>query len=644
MPRKTFEAGMAAGARPFEEKFQKQAEAVIDIGDRINQSLDRLECIMDVVLDDLSAQERKRIYDLNTMVDIAQLDTTEKEYLCSLLYAVANLNTQLTIEQKNYLRAVKSYLKVITVQPDINLSSIENVENITTQKAILQLIMEFLFLEYQDHSYMEDYADIFENFSVNRKSILEIQQGIDAMYKAVGLKGISEHYGTAKSEGSVPMAAIEKTGIDLYSSAEKAFLKYDIAGALSLFRLLEEHGDSRSCYFLGRIHKNGYKGVVIPDVETALCFWEKGMAAGDVLCALRIADESDNPEEKQVIYADFMDAAVDLAQAHDYYAMFEVARIFDSAFEPLHNMDQAIYWYTLASDAGLWCATNNLAALYSNQGDEEKAIQLYKMAANCGSERAMYNLAVSGCIEDDNECEMLLYRAAELGYADALSVLGELAADEKNYEQAKVWYQKAIDRGSIYSYFGLAKAFYYGNYVDLGTLEIDGKPVVILPIHKSFSLLLCAATKGLIPAQIELAAQACYTPLPNFPEIMRRLGYHPSGVLPGGFFLDPNSDFMDDLRMWAKEYLNEQATAGSLTAQYYLGMKYVTAYRESNDRKYKDLAIKWLDTAIMQIDEQVHDNNRINIALGGHILDVLKKLDKRFVIKWPSTKHFVYAD
>ena len=40
MPRKSFEAGMEAGARPFEEKFQKQAEAIERVGSRIDSILD----------------------------------------------------------------------------------------------------------------------------------------------------------------------------------------------------------------------------------------------------------------------------------------------------------------------------------------------------------------------------------------------------------------------------------------------------------------------------------------------------------------------------------------------------------------------------------------------------------------------------
>ena len=94
MPRKSkaYKEGMAAGAAPFEEKFNKQAEAVEKISKNINSKLDGLNGIMDVVLDEMSAQERKKIYDLNTIVDISKLDNAEKGFLCSAVFAVANQN------------------------------------------------------------------------------------------------------------------------------------------------------------------------------------------------------------------------------------------------------------------------------------------------------------------------------------------------------------------------------------------------------------------------------------------------------------------------------------------------------------------------------------------------------------------------
>lgn len=53
--------------------------------------------------------------------------------------------SDLTDGQQEYLRALKLHLKIVDVQANIDLSSIENIDNITTQKAIMQVIMEFLF-------------------------------------------------------------------------------------------------------------------------------------------------------------------------------------------------------------------------------------------------------------------------------------------------------------------------------------------------------------------------------------------------------------------------------------------------------------------------------------------------------------------
>ena len=87
---------MEAGAKPFEEKFHMQGQAVEKIGDQIRKDMEKLSCTMDVVLADMSEQERKQVYDLNTVSDISQLEDTEKEYLCAVLYAIANQNSDLT--------------------------------------------------------------------------------------------------------------------------------------------------------------------------------------------------------------------------------------------------------------------------------------------------------------------------------------------------------------------------------------------------------------------------------------------------------------------------------------------------------------------------------------------------------------------
>ena len=79
MGRKDFQKGMVAGAKPFEEKFRRQGEAIDRVSRKLNERLDAIDEVTDAILDDLSVMEKKRLYDLNTVVNISELDETEKE-------------------------------------------------------------------------------------------------------------------------------------------------------------------------------------------------------------------------------------------------------------------------------------------------------------------------------------------------------------------------------------------------------------------------------------------------------------------------------------------------------------------------------------------------------------------------------------
>lgn len=200
MSRKDFTNGMAAGARPFAEMFKQQANAINQVGKQLNNRLDDIQGIMDIMQDDLSAREKKELYDLNTMIDIAELEDTEKEFLLSVLYTLANMTEEVMPQQRAYLRSVKKYLGNINAQTQVDLSCIENIDSKRQERAILQVVMEFLFLENCNHDYWDEYDDVLDYFSVKNSEIRKIQQSIDMIYKAVGAEGLAEKYGYVQED------------------------------------------------------------------------------------------------------------------------------------------------------------------------------------------------------------------------------------------------------------------------------------------------------------------------------------------------------------------------------------------------------------------------------------------------------------
>jgi hypothetical protein len=191
----TFMKGMEAGARPFEEKFTKLSETTHQMGKEINSKLDGISGVIDILADDMSDMQKKELYNLNTPYDLKDdLDDDEKEIVvCSLLYL--SKFTKNNEYQMKFLRSVINYTDMRTPSGDFDIACIENIESIKVQKIIMQTLMEYLYLETEDFSFLERLENVFGYFSVNRKGIQEIEANIETIYRATGKEGLAEKYG-----------------------------------------------------------------------------------------------------------------------------------------------------------------------------------------------------------------------------------------------------------------------------------------------------------------------------------------------------------------------------------------------------------------------------------------------------------------
>ncbi len=201
MGKKDFIKGMEAGAKPFEQKFEELSNNTKKVGEKVNEKLDGLGAVMDVVMDDLSDMQKKELYNLNTPFDLKEdLDAEEKEILAALLLRLSEY-TENNEYQKRFIRSVNTYIDVKSPQVGFDISRIENIENIKSQKILMQTAMEYLYLASEDFSFLEELEDeVFEHFSVNRKGIREIEGYINAVARAVGKDGIAEKYGFVPEE------------------------------------------------------------------------------------------------------------------------------------------------------------------------------------------------------------------------------------------------------------------------------------------------------------------------------------------------------------------------------------------------------------------------------------------------------------
>ena len=226
---KKYKEGMKAGAAPFEKIFEDQSKQTKESMDAINANVDSIHSVVDVVLDDLVAQEKQRVYNLDTDYDILTLDQDEREFAIALLYTLSQLMDETTEKQRQYLLNIQRYLNIRTPQIQIEVSSIENIENLKTQKMLYRIVTEYLFLAQENFEYAENFKYIFDYFSINKQSKNSIRGNIENIYKAVGADGLIEFYGYLSVDATTDSAqSIVGNEDDIEKDFGDRFEKIDI--------------------------------------------------------------------------------------------------------------------------------------------------------------------------------------------------------------------------------------------------------------------------------------------------------------------------------------------------------------------------------------------------------------------------------
>lgn len=228
MGRKDFNKGMEAGAKPFEGKFRQMGKQFQEFSNKIEQDLDRIKDTNDAILDEMDSMQRENFYKANTMVDIAVLDKGDRQTLLSLLFTLAEMEENVNEYQQLFIRSVKKYLEKAeegvkpekwSILKDGDWSIVETIDGIDETKAIVQAVMEFLFLGYGNHEeYFEEYADLFECFNLNRRGFGEIQERINNIFHAAGMRGIAENYGYVPEESAEEASSMQQGNLKQYGT------------------------------------------------------------------------------------------------------------------------------------------------------------------------------------------------------------------------------------------------------------------------------------------------------------------------------------------------------------------------------------------------------------------------------------------
>ena len=238
MSTKDFKEGMVAGAKPFGDKLDQLATVSESALTDIKEGVEGVNAVVNVVLDDLSAQEKKRIYDLDEATGISSLEDDEKAFLVAVLAELANIVPNVTEYQRHYILSVCNTAGISAPQTSLNLACIENIENMRTQKIILRHVMEFFFIGTQNYDFLENYEDVlFCYFGVNRRGVNEIIEAINRIYNAMGIEGLANRYTFSADYREVEYEQIsEDYDIDTaeYVPSPEEFEEVTLSGVISV--------------------------------------------------------------------------------------------------------------------------------------------------------------------------------------------------------------------------------------------------------------------------------------------------------------------------------------------------------------------------------------------------------------------------
>lgn len=151
----------------------------------------------------ISEKERQAFYHVVPSFDIRDLEKEEKYVLVGVLYQLAMDKTN-NFEQKHYIQQIQKYLNVTDHPTAIRIEIIGNIEDLSVQKAMYQVVIEYLALqdgEFYDET--EFQTELLETFSLNKTLRNEISDKVELMIKIVGKKGISEKYDVVDPEAGI---------------------------------------------------------------------------------------------------------------------------------------------------------------------------------------------------------------------------------------------------------------------------------------------------------------------------------------------------------------------------------------------------------------------------------------------------------
>ena len=205
MINKKYKKGFSDASNAYQAFGEKQSEALEHIlGEIRNGNCTLEEAIkkfgdingnVENLYKYLKSKEKAQLYSIYTPLDIANLDKEEKLFLVGILFRLT-IDKLPTEAQQKFIRSVQRYLDIKEPPFGVDISAIEEIESMNAQKAIYQVVLEYLILQDGDSfDETEIQHSLLESFNLNNKNRQTIEEHVKLLYRATGAEGLVEKYG-----------------------------------------------------------------------------------------------------------------------------------------------------------------------------------------------------------------------------------------------------------------------------------------------------------------------------------------------------------------------------------------------------------------------------------------------------------------
>lgn len=259
-----------------------------------------------------------------------------------------------------------------------------------------------------------------------------------------------------------------------FNNAVKKYKAKDFKGAFESFKALANKNHPDAQYNIGTMYLNGIG--TEPNDVLGFVWLDMSARNGNKLAQNKLGTLY---ESGDVLNQKDLKKAIDnykKSALQDYaLAQYNLAQHYNEVHTK-DKLEQALHWYTRASDNGNVAAMNNLANLYFNgQGtkkDLKKAYELYKKAAALNDGVAKYNLAMmyfQGDYVKQNDKKALRYlqEAAFAGTSFAQVRLGKFYLKggklvNQDYKKALTWFYEAAKQKYPPALHQMGICYFYG--------------------------------------------------------------------------------------------------------------------------------------------------------------------------------------